>query len=142
MQPPEDFNVLSRPPMEEPVDTGDMNGLVRDLMRRVRVLEERYSSIRKNIQVNEQNMIAINKNLVTENKSVNLEIADIKQAINEMKEELRLIVLELKETVKKDEFKVLQRYIQLWEPLNFVTHDEMQRYFEENKSFIRRGGKE
>jgi hypothetical protein len=137
------FNVLNRPG-DEQVDTGDVSGLVKDLMRRVRVLEERYSSIRKNIQVNEQNMLSINKSLMTEMRTINMEITDLKQSIHTIREELQLMVRELKETVKKDEIKVLEKYIQLWEPLNFVSHDEMERYISsrlENKSFIKQRDK-
>jgi hypothetical protein len=139
----EGFGVLNRQP-EEPVDVGDVSGLVKDLMRRVRVLEERYASIRKNIQVNEQNMLAINKSLTTEMRALSMELGDVKQSVHSVKEEMRLIVNELRETVKKDEIKVLEKYIQLWEPLNFVSHEEMQRFVAQelqNKSFIKKRDK-
>lgn len=105
----------------------DVSGLVKDLMRRVRVLEERYSSIRKNIQVNEQNMLSINRKLMTEAKTINMDLGELKQNMHEMKEEMLLVIKELKETVKKEEVQVLEKYINLWEPLNFVTHAELEK---------------
>jgi hypothetical protein len=115
-------------PQQDPTQVEDVSLLVKDLMRRVRVLEERYSSIRKNIQVNEQNVLATNKKMKTEVETVNLDLSDLKQSIREMNENIVLIVKELRETVKKEEVKVLEKYIELWEPLNFVSHDEMERY--------------
>ena len=114
--------------MPDPEQTEDISLLVKDLMRRVRVLEERYSSIRKNIQVNEQNMLKVNEKLMTEVQSVNEDMGDIKQSIRDVNENIILIVKELRETVKKEEVKVLEKYIQLWEPLNFVSHEEMEKY--------------
>jgi hypothetical protein len=136
------FDVLNRPPDE--FESGDLNSLVRDLMRRVRVIEERYSSVRRNIQVNEQNMIGMSKSITTEVRTANNEMLLLKQEVHDLREEMRLMVNELKQTVKKDELKTLQKYIQLWEPLNFVSHDEMQRYVDqvlENKTFIKQRGK-
>ena len=115
-------------PQQDPTQVEDVSLLVKDLMRRVRVLEERYSSIRKNIQVNEQNVLSTNKKMKTEVDAVNLDFTDLKNSIREMNENIVLIVKELRETVKKEEVKVLERYIELWEPLNFVSHAEMERY--------------
>jgi len=105
----------------------DVGTLARDLTRRVRVLEERFSNIRKNIQVNEQNMLKWNRKIMTEVKTVNMDITDLKKDIRSMKENMMMIIKELRDTVKKQEVKVLEKYIQLWEPLNYVTHNELQR---------------
>jgi uncharacterized protein (DUF342 family) len=107
---------------------GDVSGLVKDLMRRVRVIEERYSSIRKNIQVGEQNMLTMNRNIMTEIKTINMDISEVKETLRQVKEDMSMIIKELKDTVNKEEVKVLQKYIQLWEPLNFVSQAEMEKY--------------
>ena len=103
----------------------DLSNLVKDLMRRVRVLEERYSSLRKNNQVNEQNMLQWNRKVMTEVKAVNMDLQEMKKSMRAIKDNMMLIVKELRQTVKKEEVKVLEKYIQLWEPLNYVTHNEL-----------------
>jgi len=113
---------------QAPPESLDLSNLVKDLMRRVRVLEERYSSIRKNIQVNEQNVLKMNKKVFADIKSVTLDIADVKRGMHGLKDEVTLIIKELKESVKKEEVQVLEKYIKLWEPLNFVTHNEMEQF--------------
>ncbi len=117
---------------QQSADPG-LSVLVKDIQRRIRVLEERYSSIRKNIQVNERNMLDINKRLMTELKTANMEIGEIKQDISNIKDEIQMIVKELKESVKKEEVAVLEKYIRLWEPLDFVTREEMEKYVESRR---------
>lgn len=124
---------------EPPGDSMDVSSLVKDLMRRVRVLEERYSSIRKNIQVNERNMLDINKRLTTEIRTMSLDIGEIKQHMHDLKEEIQLIIRELKLSVRKDELKTLEKYIKLWDPMEFVTRSEIER-FVRNERFIKQKG--
>jgi len=106
----------------------ETSSVLRDLTRRLRVIEERYTNIRKNIQVNEQNMLATNKKLMTEVKTVSMEVSDIKKGFHQLKEEINMIVHDLRETAKKEEVKILEKYIKLWEPLNFVTRQELEAY--------------
>jgi len=106
----------------------DLSTLFKDMTTRMRVLEERYSNMRKNVQVGEQNILKWNRKLITEIKTVNMDIVEIKKGMHEIKENMTLVIKELKDTVKKQEVKVLEKYISLWEPLNYVTHNELERY--------------
>jgi hypothetical protein len=100
---------------------------IRDLSRRIRVIEERYGSIRKSIQVNEQNVLAGSRKNSTEIKIISGDILEVKKNIREIGEELGQIIKELKTVVKKEEVKVLERYINLWQPMNYVTYTEMEK---------------
>jgi len=100
---------------------------LRDISRRLRVLEERYSSVRRSLQVNEQNMLKESKKNITEIKAFSSEISEVKKDIRTIGEELKQIIRELKQTVKKDEARVLERYVSLWQPMNYVTHTEMDK---------------
>ncbi len=100
--------------------------LTRDLSRRIRILEEQSSNIRKSMQLSEQNVIRIGKDVKSELAVLNSEISEVKAEINEVKDELKLIVAELKETAKKDDVQVLEKYINLWEPLKFCTPKDVE----------------
>ncbi|MBN2457664.1 hypothetical protein JXB31_00865 [Candidatus Woesearchaeota archaeon] len=99
---------------------------IRETSRRLRVLEERYSGVRKNIQLNEQNMLSESKKNATEIKTINVDMVEIKKSIRSIGEELKQIIKELKLTVKKEEFKVMERYLNLWQPMDYVSHTEME----------------
>lgn len=115
-------------PKEEPSGPGvkEIAEEVTDMGRRLRTLEERYSNLQSKTQLTEQNMISRDRHLTTEIKTLNSEVNEIKKEINEIKEMILSIINELKATSKKEEVKVLEKYINLWEPVNFVTRNEVK----------------
>lgn len=97
-----------------------------DMGRRLRTLEERYTNLQSKTQLTEQNMISRNRHVTTELKTFNSEVNEVKKEINEIKERILSVINELKVTAKKEEVKVLEKYINLWEPVNFVTRNEVE----------------
>ena len=115
-------------PKEQPAGPGvrEIAEGVTDMGRRLRTLEERYTNLQSKAQLTEQNMLSRNKHLSTEIKTLNSEISDIKKEINEIKEMMLSMINELKATAKKEEVRILEKYINLWEPVNFVTRNEVK----------------
>ncbi len=99
--------------------------LTNDLSRRMRMLEERLNNIRRNTQVTDQNMIMSTKKINNELRLVNSEIADINKEISEIKDKIRLIIKELKLTAKYEDVKIMNKYFEMWEPIKFVTQEEI-----------------
>ena len=108
-----------------PPDLSSFSNDIGNLTRRLRILEEGFTNIRRSLQVTEQNMLAKNKVFATEIRTLTSDINDIKNEINEVKEKVVEIVRELEETAKREEVKVLEKYINFWNPVNFVTHNEV-----------------
>lgn len=98
---------------------------MREVSRRLRVLEDRYSGLRKSMQVSEQNTISLSKKSVIDVKALNNENVELKKNIRNLGEELTQIIKELKLTAKKDDVKVIDRYVNLWQPMSYVTYEEM-----------------
>lgn len=115
-------------PKEQPVgpDVREIAQEVTDVSRRLRTLEERNANLQSKIQLTEQNMISRNRHITTEIKTLNSDIGEIKKEINEIKERILSIINELKITAKKEEVRILEKYINLWEPVNFVTRNEVR----------------
>ena len=94
--------------------------------RRLRVLEEGLTNMRRRFQVTEQNMLSKNRHFSTEIKTINSEINELKKEIMEIKERMLMMIKELQECAKKEEVKVLEKYINMWEPVNFVTKKDVE----------------
>lgn len=103
---------------------------ISDVTRRMRLLEERYTGIRKNVQVIEQNLVADNKRFFNELKTLTAELTEVRHELAEVKDQMKLIITELRECAKKEEVLVLEKYINLWEPVHFVTRNEVERIVE------------
>ena len=97
-----------------------------NLSRRLRLLEESLTNLRKAVGVIEQNMLGKNKLFVTEIKTMNSDMSDIKQEIAEIKNNMIEVVNELRECAKRDELKVLEKYVNFWSPVKFVTQNDVE----------------
>jgi len=107
----------------------DMSAFTEDignLGRRLKILEESITNIRRALQVTEENMLGKNKIFAMEIRTLTSDIGDIKKEISEIKEKIVEIVNELKESAKRDEVKVLEKYINFWNPVKFVTQNEVE----------------
>lgn len=106
---------------------------VNSMAANLRILEERYSLMRNKGQLSEQNMIALEKSVNKDFKMLSDELTELKHSINDLTDKLRLISEEIKNLVDKDDFRVLDRYLDMWQPMSFVTHDELKRMLEDKK---------
>ena len=127
--------LFSSKPKAPVVDVGQqvssLNGMINDMARRLRILEEKLNNIDRKIKLNEENAIS---NL----KRVNLSISSFQDDVNDFRKHMKtddarteLIIKELKLSAKKEDVAVLQRYIELWDPVKFATHAEIEKVISE-----------
>ena len=107
--------------------TINISGVVNSINRRVRVLEERNSNIQRKTGVIEDNMINKNKEISEDIKKINSDIKQLKRDFEEVKDSIKLLVRELQSMAKKEDVDVIQKYIDLWNPTNFVTNRELDK---------------
>ena len=105
----------------------DMNKLA----ARLKISEERYNELRRKIMLIEQNMINNHKKSLNEIKVLNSEITDLNSKITEIQDRILLIIKELKLTAKKEDVDVMKKYVELWNPMRFVTKDQVEKIVQE-----------
>lgn len=110
---------------KEEKDFSAVNQDINNMSRRLRLLEESFTNIRRTLQVTEENMLQKNKNFAVEIKTINSEIREIRNEIADINDKLLMIAQELKSAAKYDEVKILEKYINLWNPVKFVTQNEV-----------------
>lgn len=109
----------------------DYFSLVEEVNDRVRILESRYNLMRERMLMINQNMVDEYKNLLEEIKLLNEEIKEIKESMFTIKDAMYKIVNELNLFAKKEDLKILEKYINLWDPLKFVTEEQVLKLIEE-----------
>lgn len=112
----------------------DLSGMTTDLntlSRRLRLLEEGFTNLRRFFQVTEENIIAKNKHFSAEIKTMTSDIMEIRKEMQELRDKLSLVIKELQIVARKEEVKVLEKYINLWNPIKFVTQNEVEQIINE-----------
>jgi predicted transcriptional regulator len=116
-----------------PQQNQDPYSLLVELNNRLRILEERYSTNRERMFVMNQNMIDHYKRTNSELSAINEDIKELKGDIFTVKETVKHLVQELENFARKDQLKVLEKYINMWNPFNFVTEEEVLKLIEKKR---------
>ena len=119
-------------PQNQPQQPQNPYNALMELTNRLRILEGRYGSTRERMFVMNQNMIDHYKRTNVELKTLNEDIRDMKEDIFTVKETVRHLVQEMGNFVRKEQLKVLEKYINLWDPLKFVTEDDVKEMIKKN----------
>ena len=111
----------------------DVYSVVGDINTRVRILESKYTVTRDRLFIINQNMIDHYKKLISEIKSIRDDLKELKESTFIIRETARSIVKEMDSFARKDNLKVLEKYINMWNPLEFVTENEVIDLIKEHK---------
>jgi hypothetical protein len=122
------FAPKAAPPMPE---VSGMTEQITAMAARVRIGEERFSELRKKMLVVEQNMLSNHKKAMTEVKSLQSDIMEMKRTIQAVEDKIITIIKELRLMARKEDVDVMKRYLELWDPVKFVTHDQVEKIIDE-----------
>jgi len=122
---------MGRGQKQEMPDFSGITSDVNSLSRRIRLLEEGSTNLRRFLQITEENMIAKNKHYSAEIKTINSDIIEVRKEVQELRDKLGLVIKELQSVARKEEVKVLEKYINLWNPIKFVTQNEVEEIIHE-----------
>lgn len=101
------------------------------ISRRLKVIEESVSNLRKKILMNEQNDLSRYKKILLEEKTTLIELKELKKEFESMKIIITEVISELKNSARKTDLDVLKRYIDMWNPINFVTENTVEKLIDE-----------
>lgn len=111
-------------------DTGQLSSFGREMSNtssRLRMLEERITGLRRKLQVIEQNMVTLHRGLNDEVKAAKDEMQGLRNDVTEIKNTLQMIVSELSSFAKREELRTVQKYLTYWEPVKFVTEEQVEK---------------
>lgn len=100
---------------------------ISDAIRRIRLVEESLHNIRRKSDVSEQTMFEHNKNLRKDVALLYQEVDELKQKIKLFSQQMAKLIGELQLMTPKEKFDTLQKYVDFWAPIKFVTYDQVSR---------------
>ena len=102
-----------------------------ELIGRLRINENRISLLRERLLVTDNNMISSHKELKSDVKELTQEVREIKKEVFQIRETLKDAIRELDMFAKKSDIKILEKYINLWDPLKLTTEQEVRKIIKE-----------
>ncbi len=118
---PEQFTSLQAAP------SSSVAKQIEEIMRRLRLLEERYSGLRKKTQFIEQSMLKDAKELFEGINAITETMSELKNQMAELNEKLIKLDDEVGGSVSKSELNTLAKYIEFWQPMDFLPRKEAEK---------------
>ncbi len=101
---------------------------------------QRQKDLESSIDLLDEKIELLDHNSIKNFKKVNQDMKNIKSDLRELKSEIE-IIKEFNDKVKKqlklmstrDEVAKLEKYIDLWNPMNFITREELEEFHQKVK---------
>lgn len=101
---------------------------VTDIATRLKILEERYVTLRKKTQLSEQNIIESDKEHSQEIRLLNDSLLELKKTLKDVLEKISMLGDEVNNFAPRTQMITLQRYMEFWQPMDFVTRKEVNTF--------------
>ena len=103
----------------------------------IKSLEGKVNNLLREVDMIKNDFIRKTNNLNKEIKTLNEDFIEFKHQHEKTQEKMDRIISELKQTAGVEEVETLKKYLELWNPLNFVTQRDVERILD-NKLNIKK----
>ena len=96
----------------------------------VKGLESKVNNLLREVDVLKNDFIKRANQLNKEFKAVSDDQLEVRHEQEKMNQKMTLIINELKQTAGAEEVATLKKYLEFWNPLNFVTQRDLEKAIE------------
>lgn len=96
----------------------------------IKGLEGKVNNLLREVDILKNDFIKRVNQLNKEFKTLSDEMTEIRHEQEKMSQKMTLIINELKQTAGQEEVVTLKKYVEYWNPLNFVTQKDLEKAIE------------
>jgi hypothetical protein len=96
----------------------------------VKGLESKVNNLLREVDVLKNDFINRANKLNKDFKTLSDDLVEIRHEQEKMNQKMTLIINELKQTAGAEEVVTLKKYVEFWNPLNFVTQRDLEKAIE------------
>jgi len=122
---PTKFPLAQRKPLPGAFEK-EIKEQIADLSGRIKVLEERIDTMRTHLELLDNTLVERHKTIVAEINDLKDSIRSIRADLEEVKDFNERLAKRMEALASKEELKVLERYVDAWQPLNYITRNELK----------------
>ena len=99
----------------------------------VKGLESKVNTMMRELNLLKNDLIKKNENLRKNLKTLNDDLLETKRQQEKTVQKMDLIIKELKQTAGIEEVMTIKKYMEFWNPMHFVTQDDLSKALEMHK---------
>ena len=96
----------------------------------VKGLESKVNNLLREVDILKNDFINRANKLNKDFKTLSDDLMEVRHEQEKINQKMVLIINELKQTAGKEEVDTLKRYLEYWNPLNFVTQKDLEKAIE------------
>ena len=105
----------------------------------IKGLESKANNLIREVDVLKNDFIKRANQLNKDFKTLSEDQLEVRHEQEKMNQKMTLIINELKQTAGQEEIMTLKRYVEYWNPLNFVTQKDLEKAIESKLEEMKRG---
>lgn len=109
----------------------EIRNMLSEISSGLRILEDRYYNLRKKTQLTDQTLLDAQREFFKEKRVTGEELVESKLKIQELNEQIELMKNELDDSARQKDLIVLEKYLDYWEPINFLTRKQAEELIED-----------
>jgi len=117
--------------MAEDEGTSGAVEILTDLNTKIKDLDEKNSLLNEKTLLLGQSFLKQEDHLMKEMSMLKDELRGLRNDFDRLKEGVNHIIHESENFARKEELKLVEKYMKIWEPLKFVKEDEVRRMISE-----------
>jgi len=99
---------------------------ISNISQRLKLVEQRIDNLRGHLELIDNSVVDKHKEVISEMRDVEDGMRSLRADIDMLKDLTERISKRMEALASREEVKVLQRYVELWQPLQFVTRSEVK----------------
>lgn len=112
-------------------EVNEISALLSEFNTKIVDIESKYEILRERMLISNESFLKTRDNINKEIRIIKEDIREIKSEIEKVKEMAQHMISETEGFARKEELRILERYIKLWEPLKFTKTEEVQRMIDD-----------
>ena len=105
---------------------------IASLATRLKLADDKYANLVRRNQITEESLLALEREIKSELRAITLQAVDLRKHIDDVNMKIDTILGELSVCVRRNELAVVERYVDLWQPVQFLTRAEAKRMLEQS----------
>lgn len=105
----------------------------------VKGLESKVNNLLREVDVLKNDFIKRANQLNKDFKTLSDDLLEVRHEQEKMNQKMTLIINELKQTAGQEEVMTLKKYVEFWNPLNFVTQRDLEKAIENKLVEMKKG---
>lgn len=128
-----DEQLFSSPLAKSPAASQDPHTVsqVASIAARIKIAEERYANLQRRNRLTEESLLSFEKDTRAQIRAIGHQVNDLRKKISEIGTRVDAMTGEMESIAKKHELAVVERYLDLWQPVQFVTREEAKRLIQD-----------